>query len=171
MYSIFSFISLIVFLFTFLISHDVEFIAIAFLIIYIGAIMVLFLFVIFLINLYNIENVKLRTTQITTNLTLWFSLLGSLVLIKGFIVFWFLSTDVSTTLSVISPLGGNMASDFDKYTQTTLLATLKVDLLHFYDINTIGYLIYSKFKLYLSFCAIILFVALIGSVLLISTKK
>jgi len=48
MYTVFSFIALTVFLFIFLIKRDVEFIANAFLIIYIGAIMVLFLFAIIL---------------------------------------------------------------------------------------------------------------------------
>jgi len=175
MYTIFSFITLIVFLFIFLIKHDVEFIAVAFLIIYIGAIMVLFLFVIFLLNLYNVESRKLVTPRrAADNLTFWWGLLlALLVVVKGFIMVWFLRLDLIAVCAAVLPLVNSdiAINDFNKYEQTTLLATSKIDLLHFYDISTVGYLIYSNFKIYLICCGIILLVTLIGSVLLVVTPK
>jgi NADH:ubiquinone oxidoreductase subunit 6 (subunit J) len=176
MYTIFSFITLIVFLFIFLIKYDVEFIAIAFLIIYIGAIMVLFLFVIFLLNLYNVDNHKLVTSGVVAgNVTFWWGLLlGLLVVVKGFMVFWFLRLDLITAYAIVlSPLinSNTIINDFNKYEQMLLLATSKVDLLHFYDINTVGYLLYSNFKIYLVCCGIILLVTLVGSILLVTSKK
>jgi NADH:ubiquinone oxidoreductase subunit 6 (subunit J) len=162
MFSIFSFMAMILVLFIFLITHDVEFIAIAFLIIYIGAIMILFLFVIFLLDLYNYKTERKWFISKHINTFAYISCIG-LILIKGFLIFLFVGIEINSLSIHILEFG---YTGFSKYEQMSVLALTKLNFFHVYDINDIGYLLYGDFTSYLILCALILLVALIGSVVL-----
>lgn len=165
MYSIFSFISLIVLLSTYLIKHDVEFIAIAFLIIYIGAIMVIFLFVIFLLNLYQpLKYNRILSNLFSDKLLITRSALFVLLIIKILLILKSLSLEIKSFIMCFPP------DVFYNYQEICLFAEIKLNLLYAYDINIIGHLLYTQYAIYLIVCGLVLFVALLGSALLVRTS-
>jgi NADH-quinone oxidoreductase subunit J len=164
MYSIFNFIGLILFLSVYLIKHEVEFIAIALLIIYIGAIMVLFIFVIFLLNLTHINSLKPVFPGISKN-TVYISLISGLFLLKLFFIFNYLMLDFLNFFSY---------GPYDTFIQylEILYSTfpVKLNLFVINDINIIGYLLFTSYKVYLLMCGTMLLCAMVGSVLLVREK-
>jgi NADH-ubiquinone oxidoreductase chain 6 len=163
MYSIFSFIGLIFFLSAYIIKHNVEFIAIAFLIIYIGAITVIFIFVVFLLNLYGLSTPNLNYAQyVTFKINLFYQ--GTVLLIIMFkIMFVYINISTEIKLVIIDfPI-----DPIYIYEEICIFAEMKLNLIYSYDINTIGYLLYVTYPIYLILCAFILFVAMCGSVLII----
>jgi NADH:ubiquinone oxidoreductase subunit 6 (subunit J) len=166
LYAVFSFLFMVLFISVYLFFSGVEFIAIAYLIIYIGAIVVLFLFTIFLFNLqgllmvYN-DNIAVVISKKKFFGYLFLKIIFLLFIFKIFIVIKFIYLDfmevVETQIEdyfeidhiLISPLG-----------------EMKLNFFITYDINQIGYLLYTEFLVYLFFCALILLVSIFGSVIL-----
>jgi len=153
-FSIFIFISFIINLVFLLISYNIEFLSLIFLIIYIGAITVLFLFVIFIINL---EENTIKLINKVNILNFVVLLLVSFFCLKVFFsIIVFLNIEINNL---------NLLIKFDLYYLDNINFFFS-----FYDIDLLGLILYTNYGFYLIFISFILLIAIIGSVLLVTNK-
>jgi NADH:ubiquinone oxidoreductase subunit 6 (subunit J) len=158
--SLLSFIGIIFCLVSLLISFNIEFLSLIFLIIYIGAIVVLFLFVIFIINLDQ-NKIKLIDFQNITNTLSISSLLVKLTSI-------FILTKIFFLIYIIVELEFKnliKLNSLNKFYQSDLIFFFE-----FNDIELISLLLYTNFSFYLILISLILLIAIIGSVLIVTNK-
>jgi NADH-quinone oxidoreductase subunit J len=150
-YSIFSFILLVINLTFLLIFYNVEFLSLIFLIIYIGAIAVLFLFVIFMLDLSYLH-INIFFLQ---KASFFFRVVYLIVLIKTFFII----------LVIVSTF---VAEDVFFYSNFNVYHSLVQSLLWTNDIDLFSYLLYTQYSNFLVLCGFILLIAMVGSVLLVS---
>lgn len=141
---------------------ELEFIGLLFLIVYVGAVSVLFLFSVMLFNLKNIVRTK-TTSFVLKNLVV-------LLLIAVTSLFVFQNFITSNPLDVISPciLQGNDMPQGD------LIALGNLKNLNTFannDIFFIGQVLYGRVSLYLLLASVILLIAMLGAVVLINNPK
>jgi NADH:ubiquinone oxidoreductase subunit 6 (subunit J) len=163
--SLISFIGIILNLFIFLYWYNIDFLALIFLIIYIGAIIVLFLFVVFMFDLNNTTKminliIAKQSLSGTNNNFITIASSGLLValLLKSFFL--------------ILPYFLLFVNKLNFFHQLTYL--YQTDLIFFFEknnIDIISFVIYKSYSLYLIVVALLLLIAIIGSVLLVKQYK
>jgi NADH-quinone oxidoreductase subunit J len=155
-FSLLSFIGVIINLVCLLLLHGVEFLSLVFLIIYIGAIVVLFLFVIFIFNLtaQSDKNYSLYTADYSKyNLIL---LIIVVILFAPFLIFFYSKSLLNDLLLL-----------------ETLLQFYSTDLIFFFeknDIDLIGFFLYSDYKVLFIISGFLLLIAMVGSVVLVKNN-
>jgi NADH:ubiquinone oxidoreductase subunit 6 (subunit J) len=163
-FSIFSFIGIIINIVGLLLSFNIEFLSLIFLIIYIGAIIVLFLFVIFIINL---DNFYYYTKNYDDSIykSLNFDLKYFFILFCSFISIKFFLNLYTYTIQF-------------QFSELFVLEKLEYFYLNniilffeFNDIDLIGLLLYGKYSTLIIISSIILLIAIIGSVILVTQNK
>jgi NADH:ubiquinone oxidoreductase subunit 6 (subunit J) len=155
---------------------ELEFIGLLFLIVYVGAVSVLFLFSVMLFNLKNIVRTK-TTAFVLKNLIILLSIaVASLFLFQHFIS---LSPLVVTHDSLVmsndslaalanGPSSGSLVSRIrDMSTDRWVI----VNTFSNNDIFFIGQILYGRFSLYLILASVILLIAMLGAVVLINNPK
>jgi NADH:ubiquinone oxidoreductase subunit 6 (subunit J) len=151
LYALYNFISFIVLMSSYLLIHQLEFIAISIVIIYIGVIAVLFLFLIFMFE-EKIEVIKLE--KINSFSTSLIKILNILILCKFFIIF--IEFNIIYYLQQLS-----------NYFSLTLSHPLFKDMnfsLTLIDIYTIGFDLYYVNIWYLYLAAIIILITIISCI-------
>lgn len=140
-----------------LILLGVEFIAMLFLVIYIGAITVLFLFVIMMLNVKIIEFNEKFITYLPIGLFLGIIFLIEIFfLISNNLVTWNLGFWESYFLNTNQILLNNYCSLFNNY----------FDILSLINVEQVAIVLYSKFVYLFFFGGIILLVAMLGAIVL-----
>jgi NADH-quinone oxidoreductase subunit J len=162
--SLISFIGIILNLFIFLYWYNIDFLALMFLIIYIGAIIVLFLFVVFIFDLNNTTKIinliiiKRSLFQINNNFIIIFNWLFIALLLKSFFL--------------LLPYFMTLLDKLNFFHQLVYL--YQTDLIFFFEknnIDLISFIIYKSYPLYLILVATLLLIAIVGSVLLVKQYK
>lgn len=140
-----------------LILLGVEFIAMLFLVVYIGAITVLFLFVIMMLNVKIIEFNEKFITYLPIGIFLGIIFLIEIFfLISNNLVVWNIGFWESYFYNVNEILLNNYCSNFNDY----------FDILSLINVEQLAIVLYSKFVYLFFFGGIILLVAMIGAIVL-----
>lgn len=140
-----------------LILLGVEFIAMLFLVVYIGAITVLFLFVIMMLNVKIIEFNEKFITYLPIGIFLGIIFLIEIFfLINNNLVVWNVSLLESYFFNVNEALLNNYCSTFNNY----------FDILSLINVEQLAIVLYSKFVYLFFFGGIILLVAMLGAIVL-----
>jgi NADH:ubiquinone oxidoreductase subunit 6 (subunit J) len=145
---------------------ELEFIGLLFLIVYVGAVSVLFLFSVILFNLKNIVRTK-TTSFVLKNLVV-------LLLIAVTSLFVFQNFITSNPLDVISYLCHPCRMQGNDMPQGDLIALGNLKNLNTFannDIFFIGQVLYGRVSLYLLLASVILLIAMLGAVVLINNPK
>jgi NADH-quinone oxidoreductase subunit J len=165
--SLISFIGIILNLFIFLYWYNIDFLALIFLIIYIGAIIVLFLFVVFIFDLNNTTKiinliiVKRNLSDINNNNN--FGLIVSS---------WLLVALLFKSFFLVLPHFMLFVDKLNFFHQLVYL--YQTDLIFFFEknnIDIISFIMYKSYSLYLIVVALLLLISIIGSVLLVKQYK
>ena len=172
-------ISVIYLIFTFvfaagyIILIGIQFIGISYIVIYVGAIAVLFLFVIMMINI-KLTDILETGTQYTKNLPLAISI-GSLFLYELFNIMPFTISDVSsistilnlfTNVNLLLLSSGSVAEVFTSY----LPVTADTAITNYLQIQAIGQYIYTTGAVQLIITSLILLLAMIAPIFISKNK-
>ena len=160
----------------YLILLGIGFIGISYIIIYIGAITVLFLFVIMLLNIRLSEIIE-TSTQYTKNLPLALGI-GSLFIYEIFTIIPFSFNDVSIISQFLSLINNFndllLSNDFSTYNNVYLTFNFVIpdstifNLLH---IQTLGLSLYTYGSIWLIITSIILLLSMIAPIFISTAKK
>jgi NADH:ubiquinone oxidoreductase subunit 6 (subunit J) len=150
-YAIFSFILTVINIVIILILLGVEFLAIIYLIIYIGAIVVLFLFIMMMIDLQEIITYKLTFIEDLINRLIFFKILIIIILSIYYNVF-----------SSILVSNKNLS-----YFTSHCSSYLNIKFNYFNsDISTFSYFLYHQYPYFFILTSLILLMSMIGSIIL-----
>lgn len=157
----------------YLILIGIGFIGISYIIVYIGAIAVLFLFVIMMINI-KLTDILEAGSQYTKNIPLAFAI-GSLFLYELFNIMPFTISDVSsistflnlfTNLNILLLSSGSVAEVFTSY----LPVTADTAITNYLQIQAIGQYIYTTGAVQLIITSLILLLAMIAPIFISKNK-
>ena len=160
----------------YLITLGIGFIGISYIIVYIGAITVLFLFVIMMINI-KLTDILETGSQYTKNLPLALGI-GSLFIYEFFTIIPFSFNDVSiisSLLNLISSLNGLLLNS-EISTDNTVYVTINpvvadTTFTNFIQIQAIGQSLYTSEAVWLIVMSIILLLAMIAPIFIANNKN
>ena len=160
----------------YLILLGIGFIGISYIIIYIGAITVLFLFVIMLLNIKLSELVE-TSTQYTKNLPLAFGI-GSLFIYEFFTIIPFSFNDVSIIsyfLNLINNFNG-LLLNYNLFTSNIVYNTINpaiadTTFMNFLQIQALGHNLYTFSAIWLIITSVILLLAMVAPIFISKTKN
>ena len=160
----------------YLILLGIGFIGISYIIIYIGAITVLFLFVIMLLNIRLSEIIE-TSTQYTKNLPLAF-VIGSLFIYEFFTIIPFSFNDVSIIsyfLNLINNFNG-LLLNYNLFTSNIVYNTINpaiadTTFMNFLQIQALGHNLYTFSAIWLIITSVILLLAMVAPIFISKTKN
>lgn len=122
-----------------LLNIGVEFLSLLFLIVYVGAIAILFLFVVMMLNIKLVELIDNTTRYVPI----------------GFLIGFIFLTMISTTVSLYDPIQTSMG----KYSAEWIVESKT-------NIESLGYILYTDYYLFFIIASFILLVSMIGAIIL-----
>lgn len=143
----------------YLIFIGIKFIGISYLLVYVGAVSILFLFILMLINI----RVSELISDTNNNLPL-----ALITIIAFFIPFTNLLPDAESKLSVISFELSKLLQDMTNIKQVSYVTSKNWDgnILDSTDIMSIGNIMYTSYSIWLLITSIILLLAMVGSIVI-----
>jgi NADH-ubiquinone oxidoreductase chain 6 len=162
----------------YLLLTGINFIGISYIIIYIGAIAVLFLFVIMMINI-NLTEIQEVGSQYTKNLPLAFAI-ALLFIYELITILPFTFNDISIfsyalnyLINFSSILFSNSNTNFDFNDVHITVSPIIPDtsIINFTQIEAIGHVLYTYNAIWLIICSIILLLSMIAPIILHSNKN
>lgn len=148
----------------YLIFIGIKFIGISYLLVYVGAVSILFLFILMLINIRVSELISDTNNNIP---------LAIITIIAFFVPFSNLMPDAKTKLSGIGTEFNDLIQDVTNAKQITYVTSKNWDgsLVDITDIMSIGNIMYTSYSIWLLITSIILLLAMVGSIVITIKQK
>ena len=148
----------------YLIFIGIKFIGISYLLVYVGAVSILFLFILMLINI----RISELTSDTNNNLPL-----ALITIIAFFIPFTNLLPDTKSKLNVIGFEISKLLQDIINIKQVSYVTSKNWDgnILDSTDIMSIGNIMYTSYSIWLLITSIILLLAMVGSIVITIKQK
>lgn len=148
----------------YLIFLGIKFIGISYLLVYVGAVSILFLFILMLINIRVSELISDTNNNIP---------LAILTIIAFFIPFSSIVPDTKTRLNVFGLEFNKLLQDIAETKQISYVTSKNWDgnLVDSTDITSIGNIMYTSYSIWLLITSIILLLAMVGSIVITIKQK